>query len=301
MSLSRKVKTALDENRLLILGAQVLFGFQLQGVFQEEFASLSALDRKLDTVALMLMTLTVGLLIAPSMQHRLVEAGADTVRIHAVAGLFAGAALLPFGVSLGLDIFIVFDHLFGPSVAAVAGGFFCGLAALLWYGVGLALRHSLKVPAMREAEKPTPLSTRIDQMLTEARVIVPGAQALLGFQLIVIFTRAFGELSVSLQVVHVAALCCVALAVVLLMTPAALHRIAFRGQDTQEFLSLGSAFVVAAPAALALGLAADMEVAIARATDAQDWAMAASGISLMVLTGLWYVMPLVLRKQASGD
>ena len=40
--LRKKVKTALDETRLLILGAQVLFGFQLNGVFQEAFAGLVA-------------------------------------------------------------------------------------------------------------------------------------------------------------------------------------------------------------------------------------------------------------------
>jgi hypothetical protein len=40
MSLGRKVKIALDENRLLILGAQVLFGFQFQSVFQDTFAEL---------------------------------------------------------------------------------------------------------------------------------------------------------------------------------------------------------------------------------------------------------------------
>ena len=30
----RRVKTALDETRLLILGAQILFGFHLNGAFQ---------------------------------------------------------------------------------------------------------------------------------------------------------------------------------------------------------------------------------------------------------------------------
>jgi hypothetical protein len=34
MRLSKKVKTALDETRLLILGAQVLFGFQFKGIFK---------------------------------------------------------------------------------------------------------------------------------------------------------------------------------------------------------------------------------------------------------------------------
>ena len=33
MEMERKLRIALDESRLLILGAQVLFGFQFQGVF----------------------------------------------------------------------------------------------------------------------------------------------------------------------------------------------------------------------------------------------------------------------------
>ena len=37
MDLADKLKTALDESRLLILGAQVVFGCQFQMVFQEMF------------------------------------------------------------------------------------------------------------------------------------------------------------------------------------------------------------------------------------------------------------------------
>jgi len=40
-------------------------------------------------------------------------------------------------------------------------------------------------------DQQVPLAKKIDQMLTEARVILPGAQALLGFQLAVILTQAF--------------------------------------------------------------------------------------------------------------
>jgi len=35
MEIESRLKTALDESRLLILGAQVLFGFQFEAVFQE--------------------------------------------------------------------------------------------------------------------------------------------------------------------------------------------------------------------------------------------------------------------------
>lgn len=193
MSLSTKVKTALDETRLLMLGAQVLFGFKLNGVFQEEFVNLSSTARYVDCAGQVLMAAAIGLLVAPSMQHRIVENGADTVRIHRITGLFAGMALLPFAVSLGLGFYIVFDHVFGIAAALVAGSVFCLLTGMFWYGLGFILRTKSRNTAMQE-EKPTPLTTKIEQMLTEARIIVPGAQALLGFQLTVTLTKAFGQL-----------------------------------------------------------------------------------------------------------
>ena len=70
MSLSRQLKTALDETQLLMLGAQVLFGFKLNGVFQEEFANLSLASRYVDCAGQVLMAMAIGLLVAPSMQHR---------------------------------------------------------------------------------------------------------------------------------------------------------------------------------------------------------------------------------------
>src|SRR5438270_13051149 len=150
MSLSKKVKTALDENRLLILGAQVLFGFQLNGVFQEAFANLPVTTRLADCAGQALMTLAIGLLIAPSMQHRIIENGEDTLRIHRITGLFAGIALLPFGISLGLSIYIVFDHLYGTAVALTTGVVFCVLAGLLWYGMEFILKRSIGIKPMQE-------------------------------------------------------------------------------------------------------------------------------------------------------
>src|SRR5437588_596722 len=131
--LSNKVRTALDETRLLMLGAQVLFGFQLNSVFQEAFPDLPAATRLLDCIGLALMATSIGLLIAPCMQHRIVEQGQATLRIHRTTGLFAGAALLPFGISLGLDVYIVFEHLYGRRLGIIAGVTFCTVAAVFWY------------------------------------------------------------------------------------------------------------------------------------------------------------------------
>jgi Family of unknown function (DUF6328) len=300
VSLSRKVKTALDENRLLILGAQVLFGFQFQGVFQEAFTELTQFSRKVDSLALVLMALTIALLVAPSMQHRIVEGGADTIRILRATGTFGIAALVPFGISLGLDFYIVFDHLFGRILAAVAGGAFCALAGLLWFGIGLVRRVRCKVTVPLDKEEETALSARIEQMLTEARVIVPGAQALLGFQLAVTFTRAFVEMPEAQKMVHAVALCCVAVAIVVLMATAAVHRVGFRGQDSTAFLRIGSAFVISAPLALALGLAGDMQVAIRQATGSETAAFVLATASLLLLLGLWYGVPLFLRRRQNS-
>ena len=49
------------------------------------------------------------------------------------------------------------------------------------------------------------------------------------------------------------------------MTPAALHRISFAGEDTPSFFTIGSWFVVLAPAPLAIGIAGDLYVATSTA------------------------------------
>lgn len=80
-----------------------------------------------------------------------------------------------------------------------------------------------------KARSGTPLVTRIEQMLTEARVVLPGAQAMLGFQLSIVRTRSFDVLPHEARTMHATSLCLVALAVILLMAPAAYHRIVFGG------------------------------------------------------------------------
>src|ERR1700704_5337573 len=79
----------------------------------------------------------------------------------------------------------------------------------------------------------------VDQMLTEARVIVPGVQALFGFQLSAVITQSFDRLPSSSKVVHAIALGLVALSTILLMAPAAYHRIVYGGEASKEFVTLG--------------------------------------------------------------
>ena len=93
MSLQRKLKNALDETRLLILGAQVLFEFQFNGMFQEAFADLHVALRLIACAGLVLIMVAIGLLIAPSMQHRIVECGENSNRILSATTTLAALAL----------------------------------------------------------------------------------------------------------------------------------------------------------------------------------------------------------------
>src|SRR5438552_18037507 len=76
------VKTALDETRMLVLGAQVLMGFEFSGVFRDGFERLPLHARYLDGIALLLLIVTVALLITPETYHHLVELGRATRRFH---------------------------------------------------------------------------------------------------------------------------------------------------------------------------------------------------------------------------
>jgi hypothetical protein len=148
---------------------------------------------------------------------------------------------------------------------------------------------------MEEAE--TPLHTKIDQMLTEGRVILPGAQALLGFQFAVMLTKAFGDLPPLARVIHLTALLSVALTVVLLIAPAAIHRLTFDGHDDPRMHTTGSLLMTIALLPLAFGLSCEVWVALIRLFPDHDLLALYGALAVLVLLmTLWYVVPLALRR-----
>src|SRR3982074_963763 len=69
------------------------------------------------------------------------------------------------------------------------------------------------------------LDSAAAHILEECRMVLPGIQALFGFQLIAVFNDGFAEkLSAVQQRIHLASIILTVIAVALVMTPAALHR-----------------------------------------------------------------------------
>jgi hypothetical protein len=91
----------------------------------------------------------------------------------------------------------------------------------------------------------------------EARMVLPGIQAILGFQLIAVFNQRFGDLSTTQQYLHLGAFLMIALAMGLLMAPAAYHRQVERGQLSRRFVNIASTLLCAAMVPLVLGVALD--------------------------------------------
>ncbi|MBV9554113.1 MAG: hypothetical protein JO032_15130 [Alphaproteobacteria bacterium] len=305
MKLTEKVKFALDECRMLILGAQILLGFQLRAAFEDGFDRLPPHTQLLDAAGLGLMLCTVALLIAPGPYHRLVEAGDDSGGFHALATLYGGLALLPFSLGLGVDVFIATERIAGTPGALGAGAVAAVLALAFWYAMPELRKrtHGAKERSetmrQRHRREQTPLSQKIDQALTEGRVILPGAQALLGFQLAIVLTDGFEKLPGLSQAVHAASLGFVALSIVLLMAPAAYHRIVFAGEDSPDMYRIGSGFITWATVPLACGLSGDAYVVIAKIAGAST-GIACAGAAALLLAALWYGLPLAARWRGQG-
>jgi hypothetical protein len=98
------------------------------------------------------------------------------------------------------------------------------------------------------------------QAVEEARMILPGIQALFGFQLIAVFNARFSALPRHDQIIHFTAVILIAVAIGLIMTPAAYHRQVEPGKNTTRFVQLASMLVAAALVPLMVGLAMEIYI-----------------------------------------
>jgi hypothetical protein len=296
-----KVQTALSEVRTLVLGAQILLGFQYQALFRPRFEELPGYTKAIEAVVFALMLVTIGCLIAPSSFHRISEGGEATRRQLAYTKGMIIAALIPFAIAIGATLFIATTTYLSTTAALVLGLSTTVVAAVFWFGVERmqGRKRGLRGQGEQGDEK-VPLSEKINALLTEARIVLPGVQALLVFQLAAYLTDAFGKLSATAKAVHTGSLLLLALAMILLITPACYHRLVEDGENTEHFDRVGTAFVLAALPPLALGLAGDFYVVLEKALQSAQLAFVAAVATGVCTLALWFGVPLLARRRAGA-
>jgi len=132
-------------------------------------------------------------------------------------------------------------------------------------------------------------------------MVLPGIQTLFGFQLIAAFNERFSRLDPALQLLHYGALLLVAVAIALIMAPAAYHRLAERHSVSETFVRLASGFISAAMVPFMLAIA--IEVYLLGRVILGDGAFSAAVAvcMLVIFSALWFALPLGLRAARRAE
>jgi len=148
-----------------------------------------------------------------------------------------------------------------------------------------------------ELSKRESLEQEADHVIEEARMVLPGIQALFGFQLIAVFNTAFAtHLAAPEQVLHLVAIFLVVLAIGLIMAPAAYHRQAEPGIVTRDFVRLGSRLITWALAALLFAISLDFFLVARIIAQRTEVSVVLAGIVFLILIWLWFVFPQIKSK-----
>jgi Flp pilus assembly protein TadB len=136
----------------------------------------------------------------------------------------------------------------------------------------------------------------LGELMQELRVALPGVQVLFGFLLTVPFTDAFKRLSLGEKRVYIAAVLATAVSSLLLIAPAANHRLLFRTQARERLLRAANRVAVVGFVTLALGIGLSLYL-VSTVVYGGVFAGVASGLVAATTVFFWFVFPGVLREE----
>jgi hypothetical protein len=140
------------------------------------------------------MLLGLGLLLSPVSYHRVILKGELTGKFESFVTAVVALGLLPFALAIAIQTFITAEKIAGFRTDVVSGATALLVCLFFWYGLELAHRKAeegnLRFSnvllhwrgAMDQESQKLNLKDKIKDVLIEARMVLPGAQALLGFQ-----------------------------------------------------------------------------------------------------------------------
>lgn len=151
----------------------------------------------------------------------------------------------------------------------------------------------MSIPTDNDTEVES-LSDSVSHMLEECRMVLPGIQALFGFQLIAVFNSTFwAKLNQFEQLLHYMAIGLVALSVALVMTPAAYHRQAEPATVSKRFLIISTKLLFGSMYPLMGGILLDFYLIGSLILQSRLLSLLATLCLWCVFTVLWILLPRV--------
>jgi hypothetical protein len=158
--------------------------------------------------------------------------------------------------------------------------------------------HTL-VKGDRVEKQGMPEATR--NVLEECRMVLPGIQALFGFQLVAVVEPPFFEiLGRGEQIAHLVALAMTAVAIALVMAPAAYHRQVHPEAVSNRHLRVSSIMLTIGMLPLMLAIGIDVYIVARVVSRSVAAAALVAGLVGCVFVGLWIVLPCVARLGHRG-
>ena len=141
-----------------------------------------------------------------------------------------------------------------------------------------------------ETSQPKKNDEEMRNIIEEARVILPGLQAVFGFQTAAVFNQRFTHLESYAKICHLIGLVLIVLAMAMLMTPAVYYR-ARHGNATGRMITVSRKTIRGALIPMSLGFSLDMLTVMSLATDRLALSIGAGVFTLVLFAGLWYIIP----------
>jgi hypothetical protein len=160
--------------------------------------------------------------------------------------------------------------------------------------------ETIKKPQAGKGESETAIESLKEEMtsiLEECRMVLPGMQALFGFQTIAVFNQRFQELPPAAANAHLLSLFLVAVAIALNMAPAAYHRIAEPGRVSRQMVKRASTVICIAMMTLMLGFALEMYVVFELGTGQRLFSAAVALFVLLFIGAAWFALPYLARQR----
>lgn len=135
------------------------------------------------------------------------------------------------------------------------------------------------------------LHEEMRNIIEEARVILPGVQALFGFQTIAVFNDRFADLPAYATLCHLIGLGMIVISIALVMTPAVYYRVVGPDYVSCRMIKRSSWLIRSALAPLACGLSLDMFTVIFVVTKALQTSVLGALATFLFLCALWFAFP----------